>query len=105
MADFLDRPVKFLLPDKTLPCPSMFNISVVRGGDHRSGGIFWFDFKREDGLADVKQIFGHTETPEPVITESYIALDTTNDKKDCWLYDTSINELVRLDLSKWKPPE
>lgn len=103
MAAFLDRPTKFLLPNKTLPCPSMFNVSVVRGGDHRSGGIFWFDFKREDGLANVKQIFGHTETPEPVVTATYVALDTTNNKTYCWLYDTATNELVSLDLPKLKP--
>jgi hypothetical protein len=77
---------------------SMFQIGKGRGGEERNGGIFWFDFKRESGLAPIKQIFGHTETPEPVVTESYIALDTTNNKSTCWFYDTAINELVKVVL-------
>lgn len=96
MVDYLDRPTKFLLQNKTLPCPSMFHVSVVRGGDNRNGGIFWFDFKRETGLADVKQVFGHTETKEPIITDSYVAIDTTNNRSNCWIFDTEKNELVRL---------
>lgn len=97
MAVYLERPTKFLLPHTTLPCPSMFNISIVRGGDHRSGGIFWFDFKREDGLAPIKQIFGHTETNEPVVTETYVALDTNN-KNSVYLFDTQTQEIVKLPM-------
>lgn len=77
---------------------SMFQIGKSRGGDEKNGGIFWFDFKRENGLADVKQIFGHTEVKEPVVTDRFVALDTTNNKADCWLFDTCVNEIVRLDL-------
>ncbi|MBK5275553.1 MAG: metallophosphoesterase [Desulfuromonadales bacterium] len=86
------------------PCETLdgiFAIGKSRGGSGRynSGGIFWFDFKREgDRLANVKQIFGHTETKEPVVTENYVALDTTNCKNNCWLYDTAANKLVQLPL-------
>ena len=91
MAEYLEHPYE--------PGPlGIFAIGVSRGGQSRCGGIFWYDFKRESCLAPVKQIFGHTETIEPVVTDSYIALDTTNNRQYCWLYDTSINELVRLDL-------
>lgn len=79
---------------------SLFTIGAGRGGADRRGGIFWFDFKREAGLAPVKQIFGHTETPEPVRSENFIALDTTNAKKHCWLYDTAVNELVCLPIKR-----
>lgn len=82
----------------------LFDISYARGGNARFSGIFWFDFKRESGLAtNIKQIFGHTEIREPVVTDTYIALDTTNNRESCWLYDTSSNELIRLDLPEWKP--
>lgn len=92
MAEYLEKPYE--------PGPNaIFSIGGGRGGESRNGGIFWYDFKRESGLAPVKQIFGHTETPEPVVTETYIALDCTNNKKDCWLYDTSVNELVQLRIA------
>lgn len=79
---------------------SLFSVGKGRGGLGPSGGIFWFDFLRESGLADIKQIFGHTEIKEPVITESYIAIDTTNSMSACWLYDTSANELLSLPISR-----
>lgn len=93
MADYLEHPYE--------PGPNgIFAIGGGRGGADRNGGIFWLDFKREAGLAPVPQIFGHTEAPEPVVTESYVALDTTNNKTHCWLYDTSINELVCLQIKR-----
>ena len=46
----------------------------------------------------MKQIFGHTETREPVLTETYVALDTTNCGDTCYLYDTEVNEIVKLKL-------
>ena len=94
------KPVCFQFPSGrlTVKADSIFNIGFGRGGEGGVGGIFWFDFLRESGLADIKQIFGHTETKEPVVSENYVALDTTNNKEFCWLYDTSENELVRLHL-------
>ena len=86
------------------PCETIdgiFAIGKARGGNGRynSGGIFWFDFKREgDRLAGVKQIFGHTETKEPVVAGTYTALDTTNNKNTYWLYDTALNELVAVPV-------
>jgi len=77
---------------------SIFHVGDGRGGRNGAGGIFWFDFQREPGLAPVKQLFGHTECNVPVQTENYVALDTTNNKEFCWLYDTETGELVRLDL-------
>ncbi len=79
----------------------IFAIGLGRGGNNRIGGIFWYDFKRETGLAPVPQIFGHTETGEgPVITENYVALDTTNNKSTCWFYDTTTNEIVKIQLPR-----
>ncbi len=95
MAEYIDRPYE--------PGPEgVFSIGKGRGGEVRTGGgIFWFDFLRESGLADIKQIFGHTETREgPVVTENYVALDTTNNKSNCWFYDTAINEIVRIQLPR-----
>ena len=98
MAEYLEWPYE---PSQH----SIFAIGKSRGGECRNGGIFWYDFKMESGLAPVKQIFGHTETKEPVVRtqellsdSDYVALDTTNNKNTCWLYDTSSNELVQLDL-------
>lgn len=96
MSEYLERPY---VPEEH----GIFSVGSSRGGSGRNGGIFWFDFKRESGLADVKQIFGHTETSEPVVTENFVALDTTNNLEFCWLYDTEANELVQIDLTKRKP--
>lgn len=100
-AKWLKKPVCFQMPSgdvRTTPA-SIFNIGQGRGGGGR-GGIFWFDFKRESGLAPVKQIFGHTEVTEPVVTETFVALDTTNNKNICWVYDTQTNELVALPMER-----
>ena len=68
-----------------------------RGGSAPCGGIFWHDFKRENGLAtDIRQIFGHTEISEPVVTDNYVALDTTNNKKTVFLFDTETGKMVWL---------
>lgn len=94
MAEYFEKPYE--------PGPEgIFAIGGGRGGESRNGGIFWYDFKRETGIAPVKQIFGHTENREgPVVTENYVALDTTNNKSTCWFYDTSINELVTVLLPR-----
>ncbi len=76
----------------------IFAIGRGRDGAARVGGIFWYDFRREDGLAPVPQIFGHCEVKEPMKIDNYIALDTTNSKTDCWLFDTVTKELVKLPL-------
>lgn len=86
------------------PCEAhdgIFAIGKARGGSgiRNSGGIFCFDFMRErDRLAPVKQIFGHTEIREPVLSENYVALDTTNNRRYCWLYDSVENILVRFEI-------
>jgi hypothetical protein len=69
----------------------LFEISVVRGGDDRFGGIFWFDFKHECTAPSplFKQLFGHTACYEPEgIPGQWWNLDTTN-SKECWIFDTS----------------
>jgi hypothetical protein len=98
MAEFINRPYE--------PGPhGIFAVGAGRGGGSRCGGIFWFDFKRESGLAtNVNQVFGHTECKGPVREETYISLDTTNNSKDVWLFDTSTNELVRLHMPTRKSP-
>jgi hypothetical protein len=45
---------------------------------------------------NIKQIFGHMEHSRPIVEPNYIALDTTNHTNSCWIYDTSLNELVQL---------
>lgn len=75
----------------------LFNIPVARGGDAPYGGIFWLDpFREKIRLDDtVKQIFGHTEQPKPVVTDDWICLDTTN-SDDIWVFDTSSKSLINL---------
>jgi len=98
MRTFLKNPETYQRINYSLPSPPIFNICVVRGGDSRFGGIFWFDFKRESRLADVKQVFGHTETPEPVVTDMFVAMDTTNCKDFVYLFDTENSEVVKLEM-------
>jgi hypothetical protein len=103
MAEYIDRPFE---PG----AQGIFGIGKGRGGEAINGGIFWFDFRRESGIdLGIKQIFGHTETPEPVINDhyvpqSYVALDTTNNKEHIYLYDTSLNQLVCLPMKAPKRP-
>lgn len=95
MTDFINNPKKMT--------DSIFNVGKGRGGTSKCGGIFWFDFKRECCLAsNIKQIFGHTEVKEPVVTEEFINLDTTNCQDTCYLFDTSINEIIELPLQSKK---
>lgn len=100
IAAHLNKKIAEWLASPSVNPDGIFAIGQGRGGFNRIGGIFWYDFKRETGLAPVKQIFGHTETPKPVQTENYIALDTTNNKTECWLFDTVINELVCLPIQR-----
>lgn len=81
----------------------MFDVGQGRGGTGRAGGIFWYDFKRESGIdLSIKQIFGHTETPEPVINmvdfHNIVALDTTNNKEHIYLFDTQTEKPVVLPM-------
>jgi len=94
------KPGHFQFPSGRLTTTpdSIFHVGGSRGGSGEAGGIFWFDFRRDPGLAPVKQIFGHTECNEPVMAENFVALDTTNNKEWVWLFDTEAGELVRLDL-------
>lgn len=108
VADFLNaefdqwskNPIRFQRPSgcMRIPADSIFQIGRGRGGDGSAGGIFWFDHKRESGLASIPQIFGHTESEKPVQGDNYICLDTTNTDYACWVYDTSIGELVELSM-------
>ena len=94
MKEYLERPYE--------PGPEgIFAIGAGRKGESRCGGTFWFDFIREKGLdVTIKQIFGHTETPEPVIVpKSYVALDTTNNENTVYLFDTQSEALVELPMS------
>ena len=101
IAGMLNKKMTEYLAHPSVRPEGIFAIGLGRGGNNRIGGIFWYDFKRETGLAPVKQIFGHTETKEgPVVTENYICLDTTNNKSTCWFYDTAVNELVEVLLPR-----
>lgn len=105
LAEWMKKPVCFHFPSGRIATKSdsIFNIGFGRGGGG-VGGIFWFDYKREQDIAPIKQLFGHTETKEgPIIESTYVALDTTNNKNACWVYDTSIGEVVRLDLPRHIP--
>lgn len=101
-ARWLEKPICFMHPKNgwmSADTPEIFHIGIPRGGDHRYGGPFWYDFTLEDGLAkSIRQIFGHTETHEPVVTDTYVAMDTTNCTNTCYLYDTEMNEVVKLKL-------
>jgi len=78
---------------------AIFNISMCRGGYHRFGGIFWHDFRYEEGLAtEVKQIFGHTRTEQPELSASYVALDTSGNTATAFVFDTSENRIAPLPL-------
>lgn len=98
MAEYIERPSE--------PRPQgIFAVGSGRGGERRNGGIFWFDFKRESGLAThVNQVFGHTECKAPAREDTYVTLDTTNNGQDVWLFDTSSNELIRLEMPPRKSP-
>jgi hypothetical protein len=76
----------------------LFEISVVRGGDDRFGGIFWFDAQRECVAPSpmFKQLYGHTSYDEPKgVPGKWWNLDTTNSKY-CWIFDTSKERPERL---------
>lgn len=78
---------------------AIFNIGMCRGGYHRFGGIFWHDFRYEEGLAtEVKQIFGHTRTEQPELAASYVALDTSGNTATAFVFDTSENRIAALPL-------
>lgn len=75
----------------------LFNIPVARGGQAPYGGIFWLDPFREPVRLDAtyRQLFGHTEQPQPVVTERWVCLDTTN-SDDIWVFDTETEALTNL---------
>ncbi len=102
-AKWIKTPVCYQSPDGRVATKpeSIFHIGGGRGG-YAAGGVFWFDYKLENGLdGPIKQIFGHTETKDgPVPGSNYICLDTTNNLNFCWVYDTSAEEIVKLDLSR-----
>ena len=101
LADRFNSEIVAWLANPSEMTDGIFAIGKARGGSgiRNSGGIFWFDFMRErDRLAPVKHIFGHTEIREPAVSENYVALDTTNNSRYCWLYDTAENGLVRFEI-------
>lgn len=79
------------------------NRLVTRNVNYKYNSIFQYNFKIwvEGNLlpTNIKQIFGHVENARPLVEPHYIALDTTNNKSECWLYDTAMHELVRLPLA------
>ena len=77
----------------------IFDIGYGRDGYELDGGIFWYDFIREDGLYPmVQQIFGHTGVREPVFKNNYLALDTSLNMKSIFLYDTTAGEVVSIPM-------
>ena len=78
------------------------NRMVDREASFEYQSIFWFNyfFYVEGNLLaeNIKQIFGHVELKTPEVTETYVALDTTNFSNSCWIYDTAMNELVPLPM-------
>jgi hypothetical protein len=101
MEKFLNKPETYQRLNYMAPSPPIFNIGQGRGGSSNFAGIFWYDFRRDLGLdTSIKQIFGHTETKEPAITEAYVALDTTNNLSACWVFDTATEELVNLPVKR-----
>lgn len=46
---------------------------------------------------NIKQIFGHVEHTRPIVEDNFIALDTTNHDKSCWVFDTANNKLGRVE--------
>ena len=109
MQKYLKKPETYQRINSISPSPPIFNIGQGRGGNSRCAGIFWFDYRRESGLAHVNQIFGHTEGKKTPVHDKtrvlgeyhdYVCLDTTNNKTECWLYDTGINELVCLPTQR-----
>ena len=108
MLKYLKKPETYQRLNSIAPSPPIFNIGQGRGGNSRCAGIFWFDYKREEGIAHINQIFGHTEGKAPVRDKTrvlgeyhdYVCLDTTNNKTECWLFDTESNELVCLPIKR-----
>jgi len=99
LKNFLEKPVTYQRDHGIASGPPIFNVGKNSGyGTARFGGIFWFNYQKETGLAPIKQLFGHKKSAEPVVSETYIALDTTNTCDKCWLFDTETNELVQLAL-------
>jgi hypothetical protein len=79
----------------------MFDIGRAREGSAPVGGCFWYDFKEENSLDPaLKQVLGHSETKEGVVTDSYVALDTTNNKDHVYLFDTQTEKLVVLPMPR-----
>ncbi len=103
VADWLNvKMAKFVEERKTFN-NALFDIGHGRGGSAAIGGIFWYDHLREYGLADCKQLFGHTAGKEVVQKDNYVCLDTTNVPGVAWVWDTTENELVELDTDPFKP--
>lgn len=81
----------------------LFDIGKGRGGSEDAGGVFWYDHLREIGLADIKQLFGHTAGKEVIQKDYYVCLDTTNVPGVAWVWDTAKNELMGLETDPFKP--
>lgn len=95
----------FLRKPKLCGQSEIFRVGRGRGGVGGNGGIFWFDFLREQGLSQkYKQIFGHTEITrtygQPHWQKKYgiefMCLDVTN-SKDTWIYDSIEDRFLKLN--------
>lgn len=103
VADWLNVKMEKFVEERKTFNSALFDIGHGRGGSAAIGGIFWYDHLREYGLADCKQLFGHTAGKEVVQKENYICLDTTNVPGVAWVWDTAENKLVELDTDPFKP--
>lgn len=79
----------------------LFYVSKHRGGKDNYSGIFWND-PYCDGNIDpnFRQVFGHCEiNTEPILNE-FGHININHYGRDvCYLFDTSLNEVVKIDIS------
>lgn len=76
----------FFLKEKTKNIPNIVGLATVsfyRGGNSISGSPVWADV-HEPKSSEVFQIFGHTYSYEPLITDNFAMLDTG---KSCFILD------------------
>lgn len=73
-------------------------VAPARGGNDPFGGIFWFDPFRE-GIEPSRrvgrQVFGHTERPQPHVTDRWACIDTVNSPQ-CWVFDTAMRQALAI---------
>ena len=103
VADWLNAKMAKWVDDRKSYNNIVFDIGRGRGGSEAVGGILWFDHVREYGLADFKQLFGHTAGKQVIQKDNYICLDTTDVPGVAWVWDTEENKLVELETDSFFP--